>query len=142
MSQLTQALERILKMREKIYPPAVTNLNPGLTRTEIKTITAYWLIKLPTEIYELYQWRNGVGGGSKTYEPGGLFERWAFEPLQNISIEKQPSPYEYPLDRGHRTQKGFLYVKKLDESLEALSGNAFSPMLFTTFIHRVAKNIF
>lgn len=98
MSQLTQALERILKMREKIYPPAVTNLNPGLTRTEIETITAYWLTKLPTEIYKLYQWRNGVGGGSKTYEPGGLFERWAFEPLQNISIENQPSPYEYPLD--------------------------------------------
>ncbi len=98
MSQLTQALERILEIRKKIYPPAVTNLNPGLTKTEIETITAYWLTKLPTEIYELYQWRNGVGGGSKTYEPGGLFERWAFEPLQNISIEKQPSPYEYPLD--------------------------------------------
>ena len=97
-SELINALDRILKMRKKIYPSAVTNLNPGLTRTEIETITAHWLIQIPTEIYELYQWRNGVGGGSKTYEPGGLFERWAFEPLQNISIEKQPSPYEYPLD--------------------------------------------
>jgi RNAse (barnase) inhibitor barstar len=45
-------------------------------------------------------------------------------------------------NRGHRTQKGFLYVKNLDELLEALSGNVFSPMLFTTFIHGHEKNLF
>lgn len=98
MSQLTQALNLILRIQEKFNTPAVINLNPGITRTEIENITKNWSIQLPNEIYELYQWRNGVGGGSKTCEPGGLFEIWAFEPLQNISIEKQPSSYEYPLD--------------------------------------------
>ena len=98
MSELTQALEIILAREKRIYPPTVAKLNPGLTKNEIDNITKDWLIKIPTEVYELYQWKNGVGGGSKTYELGGLFERWSFEPLQNLSIEKQPSPYDYPPD--------------------------------------------
>ena len=98
MSELTQALERILAREKEIYPPTVAKLNPGLTKKEIDNLTKDWLIILPTEVYELYQWINGVGGGYKNYELGGLFEIWSFEPLQNLSIERQPSPYEYPLN--------------------------------------------
>ncbi|MBE9213784.1 HEAT repeat domain-containing protein [Plectonema cf. radiosum LEGE 06105] len=99
MSQLTQALERILEIRKKIYPSVTANLNPGLTINEIEKITKDWQIPLPTEIYELYQWRNGFADGHcSIYEFASLFDIWGFEPLQNLSIEKQPSPYEYELD--------------------------------------------
>ena len=42
MSQLTQALERILEIRKKIYPSVTANLNPGLTINEIEKITKDW----------------------------------------------------------------------------------------------------
>ncbi|MEC4988928.1 MAG: hypothetical protein SAJ37_09285, partial [Oscillatoria sp. PMC 1068.18] len=95
MSQLTQALEVILKWNSKHYPLTVTNLNPGLSYAEIKTITKNWSIQIPTEIYELYQWRNGVGDGSKSCEFAGIFDCWGFLPLQDITVEKQPGIDEY-----------------------------------------------
>ena len=39
MSELTQALERILARQKKIYLPTVAKLNPGLTKNEIDNIT-------------------------------------------------------------------------------------------------------
>ncbi|PSF35822.1 hypothetical protein C7H19_15475 [Aphanothece hegewaldii CCALA 016] len=98
MSLLTQALEQILKWSSKHYPLTVTRLNQGLSYAEIKRLTKDWPIQPPTEIYELYQWRNGVGDGFITCEFAGLFDIWGFLPLENVSLKKQPSPYEYELE--------------------------------------------
>ncbi|MEH2224262.1 SMI1/KNR4 family protein [Nostoc sp.] len=59
-SILTESLDRILKSLEEKDPEIASLLQPGLTRKEIDEITKDLPFKLPEELYELYQWRNGL----------------------------------------------------------------------------------
>ena len=63
MSAIRAALERILGCLQVQSPQMVQSLQPGLTSTEIAAI-ADLPFQLPTEVVELYQWRNG-----SSYEP-------------------------------------------------------------------------
>lgn len=64
MSAIRAALERILECLQLQSPQMVQSLQPGLTSTEIAAKVADLPFQLPTEVVELYQWRNG-----SSYEP-------------------------------------------------------------------------
>ena len=59
MSALTETLERILKELQKNRPAVASTLQPGLTYKEIQETTTNLPFCLPSEVYKLYQWRNG-----------------------------------------------------------------------------------
>ena len=60
MSALTEALERILNWwQQNGREQAASKLLPGLSYDEIEELVKDLPIRFPTEVYELYQWRNG-----------------------------------------------------------------------------------
>ena len=60
MSALTEALERIRNHHLEHNPELVEALQPGLTREEIHELIKDLPFPFPEELYELYQWRNGM----------------------------------------------------------------------------------
>jgi hypothetical protein len=60
MTTLTQALERIMNWLKQHRPEYAASFLPGLKYEEIQAGEAELGFKLPEEIYELYQWRNGT----------------------------------------------------------------------------------
>lgn len=102
MSDLTEALDRILNaLPQKPWSefPGIeydsSLLQPGLTHAEIEEIVKDLPIRLPDEIYELYQWRNGSQTGSR-WQYAGLFDiyhsfsgfgPWGFLNLQFVVDE-------------------------------------------------------
>ncbi|NEP80637.1 MAG: hypothetical protein F6K39_22175 [Okeania sp. SIO3B3] len=60
MSALVEALERIRKLHLKHQPLVAEELQPGLTRGQIDELVKNLPFSLPEELYELYQWRNGM----------------------------------------------------------------------------------
>lgn len=98
---LTDILERILKWKQKHFPLQVPLLQPGLSDTEINQITQGWSIQLPTEVRELYKWRNG-SRQDDLGEYAWIFDGFTFLPLQEIKVEYQPGTKEnrwkYPND--------------------------------------------
>jgi hypothetical protein len=59
MSSLITALERIFTCLQAQAPTMAAALQPGLTVAEQTAILAKYPFPLPTEVVELYQWRNG-----------------------------------------------------------------------------------
>jgi len=83
MSDLTEALNRIMNWLEKYQPEYAASFLPGLFRQEIDRLVTPLNILIPEEIYKLYQWRNGR----------------AIEPFSK-SVGVCPSIYEYlPLQK-------------------------------------------
>ena len=60
MSELTNALNRILNWFENNKPSTIESLQPGLTIEEIEEKAKDLPFRLTQEVYELYQWRNGM----------------------------------------------------------------------------------
>ncbi|MBE9208123.1 SMI1/KNR4 family protein [Nostoc sp. LEGE 06077] len=60
MSLLTQTLERILVWLQANCPSVASFPYPGLTNEQIQELTKDLPFKLPREVKELYQWRNGT----------------------------------------------------------------------------------
>lgn len=88
-SELTNALNRILKWIEQHKPWYVEYLQPGLSRAEIEEIVCDLPIQLSSEICELYQWRNGAKKGDLGQETAWLFENWTFKPLREVVTQYQ-----------------------------------------------------
>ncbi|NER35200.1 MAG: HEAT repeat domain-containing protein [Oscillatoria sp. SIO1A7] len=63
MSLLTDTLNRLLEIRQRSDPSAALSLEPGLSLREIREMVKDLPIRLPAEVYELYQWRNGSPTG-------------------------------------------------------------------------------
>jgi SMI1 / KNR4 family (SUKH-1) len=87
MSVLTDALERIFKNLEETAPDIVDSLQAGLTHEKIDEITNDLPFALPKEIYELYQWRNGISN-SVVFALGtwnGI--QASFAPLEQVVID-------------------------------------------------------
>ncbi|MCC3415948.1 MULTISPECIES: SMI1/KNR4 family protein [unclassified Microcoleus] len=59
MEELTNALERILKWMQKHDPQIATIWQAELSLSEIEEKVRLLPFRLPQEVYELYQWRNG-----------------------------------------------------------------------------------
>ena len=60
MSVLTESLERIFNWFQQYSPRLALSLKPGLTTEEIEDKVKELPFALPGEVYELYQWRNGI----------------------------------------------------------------------------------
>ena len=60
MSVLTVALERIMNWLRQHQPSYAASFLPGLKLDEIQELEKELGFKLPEEIYQLYQWRNGT----------------------------------------------------------------------------------
>ncbi|OYD98753.1 hypothetical protein CDG77_04670 [Nostoc sp. 'Peltigera membranacea cyanobiont' 213] len=60
MSLLTDALDRILNWFQQNKPSYAFSLQPGLAYEEIEEKVKNLPFTLPREVYELYQWRNGM----------------------------------------------------------------------------------
>lgn len=84
MSALTDALERILNWFQENKPDYAASLQPGLTIEEIEEKVKNLPFKLPKEVYELYQWQNGMCD-----EYGGFFEYYRFLPLEEALCKEQ-----------------------------------------------------
>lgn len=65
MTALTSALERIMNWLMEHQPDYVASFQAGLKSDEIQAVEAGLGFKLPAEIYELYQWRNGTEEDTK-----------------------------------------------------------------------------
>ncbi|OKH43013.1 hypothetical protein NIES2101_31670 [Calothrix sp. HK-06] len=84
MSDLTNALDKILSWLQKNYPSHVALLQPGLTEAEINELIEDLPLQLPQDIRELYQWKNGsiIIGDYEDF--CWAFECWSFYPLELI----------------------------------------------------------
>jgi cell wall assembly regulator SMI1 len=60
MSALTDALERILTCLQQRFYDSARMFEPGLSYKDIEQRVKKLPFKLPKEVYELYQWRNGT----------------------------------------------------------------------------------
>jgi hypothetical protein len=66
MSRVTELLNQIAELIQQYNSEKwhKINLDPGLTSEQIQLLCKGKPFLLPTEILELYQWRNGSGLGS------------------------------------------------------------------------------
>lgn len=60
MESLRQSLARILDIWQEDREDLIPHLQPGLSTEEIQKQISKFSLQLPEEVYELYQWRNGV----------------------------------------------------------------------------------
>ncbi|MEH1820035.1 MAG: SMI1/KNR4 family protein [Nostoc sp.] len=87
MSQLTDALDRILNWLQQNKPSYASSLQPGLTYEEIEEKVKNLPFRLPREVYELYQWRNGMIDDDSEF-----FSYYRFIPLEEaLQLEKEIS---------------------------------------------------
>ncbi len=81
MSDLTNALDRILDWFQNNKPSTIDSLQPGLTTEEIESKVKDLPFRLTQEVYELYQWRNGM------IDDGSCFFRYyRFLPLEETNL--------------------------------------------------------
>lgn len=59
-------------------------MQPGLSRDEIEDLVKDLPFKIPSEVYELYQWRNGARDGDLGQETAWLFGNLTFKPLEQV----------------------------------------------------------
>lgn len=85
MSELTQALNRIMTWLSENQPSFAASFIPGLTNQQIDAAVQHLSFELPEEIYELYLWRNGTEGRHDC----------EFYPAMNfVTLEKAVKLYE------------------------------------------------
>jgi len=87
MSTITEKLDTLIQLIESQGFPIRSQLEPGLSRTEIERKTKNLSFQLPEELYELYQWHNGQG--EEIYANVPLFRDTFF-----ISLEQAIEDYE------------------------------------------------
>lgn len=83
MSELIEGLERIYSRLATLVPHYVRALQAPLSSEEIEVAVQDLPFTLPSEVYELYQWRNGLVGWNF------LFEQYEFMPLRTAVYEYQ-----------------------------------------------------
>jgi len=87
MSIITEKLDILVQFIESQGFPIRSQLQPGLSRSEIEQKTKVLSFQLPEELYELYQWHNGQG--EELYYNIPLFRDTFF-----ISLEQAIEEYE------------------------------------------------
>ena len=84
MSRLTEALDRIGNYLQQHAPEVFATLQPGLSYEEIEKIVKDLPFRLPPEVYELYQWRNGTDYSFYSHMVFKAdYDYWLL-PLQNV----------------------------------------------------------
>lgn len=84
---LTQSLEKLVHVLEKKGIPMRQRLQPGLTKADVQAALAPLGLTPPEELYELYEWRDGVADWD-TPSPM-LFGETHFLPLKDAIAEYQ-----------------------------------------------------
>lgn len=88
-SPLIQALERILSHWQAKAPTVAQSLRSGLSRKQIETQLQNLPFRVPEEVYQLYQWRNG------SEDRRGLAHQVEFMPQYlMLSLEEAIAEYE------------------------------------------------
>jgi hypothetical protein len=98
-----------LKWTEELAVETIQSLQPGLTREEINNILypREECPLIPEEIYQLYQWRNGIKGRNRWNSfVHGLF----FKPLQNTIGERA-------ISNSHKSSKNIFSIDSKERSL-------------------------
>lgn len=128
MTATKDNLKRIWNCLVTKAPEITSLLQPGLKREKIDEITKDLPFKLPEEVYELYQWRNGLSNGIGAIESGCLNHVTGhFNPLETaIQGIKKVKIYE--------ELAYFLPLFKFDHENHESGGYFFAVFLF--------KNIF
>ncbi|RUS96513.1 hypothetical protein DSM106972_087000 [Dulcicalothrix desertica PCC 7102] len=119
-------LERIVKWLEKYRPYDVSFLQPGLTKNEIEIITEKLPFKLPHEVYELYQWKNGTSQADQYWEFGLFFDCWSFKPLNSVVNEY--------LSRHHIDDNPYLFSFMSRYTLPIFFGNVTCDQRHTPYV--------
>lgn len=88
---LTQSLEKLVDIWESKGVPMRQHLRPGLTRVEIQAALTPLGLNPPEELYELYEWHDGV---DDYYKPALMFGEHQFIPL-NDAIKELQGTIEY-----------------------------------------------
>ncbi|MBE9206854.1 hypothetical protein IQ244_10055 [Nostoc sp. LEGE 06077] len=84
MSELTDALDRIFKCLQRHKQLYVSSLQAGLSCEEIEEKVKDLPFHLTREVYELYQWRNGM-----IDEDSSFFYDYRFLPLEEaVEVRK------------------------------------------------------
>lgn len=100
MSLITESLEKIFRWLEHNQPSFASALQPGLTNLDIEEKTKDSNFYLPSEIYELYRWRNGVDYGEEgfaRFTPNCIFSSLEYALDQyNELIETFGESEDYP----------------------------------------------
>ncbi|OCQ89033.1 hypothetical protein BCD64_04655 [Nostoc sp. MBR 210] len=114
MSALTNALNTILRYLEEydnLDFARFESLQLGLTFAEIEAKASSLLpLRLPKEIYELYQWGNGAWVGEEIY--GRFFENYVF-----LSLETSLATYYEMTTINEETDECNLMIKQNWNSL-------------------------
>jgi hypothetical protein len=148
MVALTNALERIMNWLKEHQPEYAASFLPRLKSDEIQAVEKELGFKLPAEIYELYQWRNGTEEDAKalcfptmhflpltaafTYNPG-----WDEELLEEeVLVEESASYKRNPLFIFIQDNCDYCAIPLLDSQKEKLPvflfGEAEIPDIFYT----------
>jgi hypothetical protein len=103
---ITTLCDQLLKELEIARSPLLSHFQPGISRRVVNDVLGknYVKLKLPDEVYLLYQWRNGLNDdevNSKASDEVGLFNLATFPSLK-ISIQNYQGAYLH----GHPWFKG------------------------------------
>ncbi|MEH1934323.1 MAG: hypothetical protein V7L14_11495 [Nostoc sp.] len=112
MSLLTDALDRILNWLQQKKPFYASSLQPGLVYEEIEEKVKSLPFRLPREVYELYQWRNGmccIGKGEKIAQ---FFHGYTF-----LSLENAIDQYNQLMELWDDAELDYEWNKDLNEEL-------------------------
>lgn len=85
-STIAGILRRILNHTAKVNPTLRASLRKGLSKTQIKERTRDFPFRLPREVEELYQWRDGM---NVEVHDDSLFHNHYFLPLHKALEEYQ-----------------------------------------------------
>ncbi|GBE92369.1 SMI1/KNR4 family protein [Nostoc cycadae] len=84
MSELTDALDRVVNWLQRHKPLYASALQTGLSDEEIEEKVKDLPFRLTREVYELYQWRNGM-----IDEDSSFFYNYRFLPLEEaVEVQK------------------------------------------------------
>jgi uncharacterized protein YjbI with pentapeptide repeats len=121
--------EQHLKWTQELALETIQSLQPGLTREEINNILCPGeeFPAIPEEIYQLYQWRNGIKGSSGWRS---FISSFFFRPLQN-TIENHATSHSHLSSKKKFVTKNqerhlFVFQCKLErgDSYSLLLGNS------------------
>jgi len=93
MVNLTETLEQIMNWLREHQPEYAASFLPALKSDEVQVVEAKMGFKLPAEIYELYQWRNGTEEDARAL----CFPTMQFLPLSK-AIEHSQGWNQYILE--------------------------------------------
>lgn len=148
MVSLIKALEIIMNWLRKHQPDYAASFLPGLKSEEIQAAEAKVGFKLPPEIYELYQWRNGTEEDAKAV----CFPTMQFLPL-STAVECSQGWNGYILEektfiedsKWYETSPLFIFLQnncdfcgvpivdyKIEKSPVVVLGEGYLPYIFYT----------